>query len=223
MPKSPRPVLVLAAAACVAVGCYEFTGPGPARDLRLTGAWAFDPAVPSGGGVFLDLHAAGGTITGTGREYHFCCLYDTFTASGEYSDTSRSFALFIRYSRGASGTFAGQVFGADSLTGTWTGGNSMTWFPSTFYRELVPPCADSVPLLGTYNPAAPGYMVEFRDSVDAAAEAALLADRYGFTVQSLYQAAPKGFAAQLSPATVAVLRCESAVASIEHDGIVTTQ
>jgi len=65
-------------------------------------------------------------------------------------------------------------------------------------------------------------MVQFHDNVDAAAEAALLGDRYGFVVSIVYQSAPKGFAAQLSPATVAVLRCEPAVASIEYDGVVTT-
>lgn len=215
-----RRALALAAVALCGA-CYEFTGPGAAPDLRLTGAWAFAPVTPGGGGVYLDLHAAGGIITGTGREYHFCCLYDTFTATGEYSDISRSFALLIRYSRGSSGTFAGQVFGADSLKDTWTGGNSMTWFPSTFYRALVPPCSDSVPLSGTYDPAAPGFIVLFQDSVNATAEAARLGALYDFTPTHVYTVAPKGFSADIPMSTVTVLRCEPKVLSIEYDGIVT--
>jgi hypothetical protein len=169
----------------------------------------------------LNLRAAGGMITGSGQEYHLCCLYDSFTVSGAYSDSSRSFELWLTYSKGPARTYAGHVFGADSLNGTWTGGDSTSWIPSTFYRQPVPPCSDSVPLLGTYDPRAPGYIIRFQDSVDAVTEAARLAARYGFVTTFVYRVAIKGFAANLSPATVAVLRCEPSIASIEHDAVAT--
>lgn len=208
------------AATAVLVACHEPMGPAPALDLLLTGMWAYAPATPGGGGVFLNLRAAGGTITGTGQEYHLCCLYDSFAVSGDYSDSARSFEVRIRYSKGPSGTFVGQVFGADSLSGAWTGGDATTWFPSTFYRQPDPPCADSAPLMVPFAPGPPGYVVRLQDSVDAAAEAARLAQRYGFTPTAVYQSPLKGFAAFLSPAAVAVLRCEPAVLSIEWDGVV---
>jgi hypothetical protein len=207
------------AAAVLVVGCYEPTAPAP-PDLLLTGRWADAPVTPGGGGLFLTLRAAGGTITGTGQEYHLCCLYDSFTLSGDYSDSSRTFELFVRYSKGPTGTYVGRVFGADSLSGTWSGG-APTWPWHTLRRVFEPPCADSAPLLGTYDPAAPGFIVRFQDSVNAAAEAARLGALYGFTPTFVYTAAIRGFAADLSFATVAVLRCEPKVMHISYDAVVT--
>jgi len=189
-------------------------------DLRLSGEWITGP-IPSGSFTALSLQAAGGRITGTGEQSLLCCD-NSLAISGDYSETSESFTIVITYPGGETATFVGVAQGADSLVGGWSGTPGALGVRLVFYRRPQPPCSDPAPLLGTYNPAAPGYMVQFHDSVDAAAEAALLADRYGFVVSIVYQSAPKGFAAQLSPATVAVLRCEPAVASIEYDGVVTT-
>jgi peptidase inhibitor I9 len=209
------------------VACYEYIGPGPAPNLFLSGSWdVMEGAGTPGGGVYdsIGMRAVDGVITGSGVEYW---LFSTsaYTIYGKYSNATQSFNLAIRYSKTRTATYVGTAWGADSLVGVWTDstvGPVSSW-QRVFYRMPVPPCSDSAPLLGTYNPAAPGYMVQFHESVDATAEAALLGDRYGFVVSLVYQSAPKGFAAQLSPATVAVLRCEPVVASIEHDGIVTTQ
>lgn len=213
-------VAVLAAAALVA--CYEFTAPTGAVDLRLSGEWVTGP-IPSGAFTALSMQAAGGRITGTGKT-DVCCFQEYLLGvGGDYSDSSGAFTITITYPTGATATYDGVVQGADSLVGGWTGAPGALGLRIVFYRQPIPPCSDSAPLLGTYDPAAPGYIVQFHDSVNAAAEAARLAALYGFTTTFVYQAALKGFAAQLSPATVAVLRCEPTVASIEYDGVVTIQ
>ncbi len=220
---SQGPALTLGVLLLFAAACREATGPTPAPDLLFTGSWwDVRPITPAGGGIYITLRAAGGRVTGTGQEYRFCCLYDSFTISGQSSGTLRSFALSFRYSKGPTATYVGRVWNADSLAGTWTDVSSAASHHVAFKRQIEPTCADSAPLLGTYDPAAPGYIVRFRDSVDAAAEGARLAARYGFTTTFVYQYALKGFAsADMSAATAAVLRCEPSVASIGYNGIVT--
>jgi hypothetical protein len=219
------PTLFAIAAAALLAACYEFTGPEPTPNLFLTGVWAYGIGTPGGGGAAdtMTLSAIYGHITGYGVEYDPGQFYSAFSVTGQYSDTTQSFVLWIRYTKSALTTYVtGSVYGADSLSVRVPTYTSPGYDDEVFNRLPVPPCSDSAPLLGAYNPAAPGYMVQFRDGVDAAAEAALLADRYGFVVDIVYQAGPKGFAAKLSSATVAVLRCEPAVSSIEYDGVVTT-
>jgi hypothetical protein len=91
-------------------------------------------------------------------------------------------------------------------------------------REVSAPnsdrCAQPAPLLGRYDPAAPGFIVQYRDGIDAVSETSRLASRYDFTPTYVYTAALHGFAAPLTPDVVASLRCESSVASVEHDGVV---
>jgi hypothetical protein len=88
--------------------------------------------------------------------------------------------------------------------------------------EVVPPpCASPAPLLGTPNPAAPGIIVSYRSSVDPVTETARLAALYGFTPSHVYAYAIKGFAADVPPATVADLRCETTVSFVEYDAVVT--
>ncbi len=217
--KAAARIAVVAATALL--GCYEPTGPAGPPELLLTGAFGFFPVTPAGGGLELHLTASGGRIAGDGKEYRFCCFYDSFVVSGSYSETSASFELGIRYSKGPTGSYVGHALGPDGITGTWTVSDGYPPAQLTFSREPVPPCSDSAPLLGTFDPAAPGYIVRFRDSVNADSEATLLAERYGFTVQSVYQVTIKGFAAQVSRPTVAVLRCEPAVASVSYDSVVT--
>ena len=209
---------LVAAAAALSGACYEYTGPGPAPDLFLSGSWAFSNAgTPAGGGDSIGMQAVGGVITGTGVEYRFCCFYDSFKIVGQYSDTAQSFELAIQYSKGPTTTYVGKAWGADSLVGVWT---DSTYSPTSswqkvYYRMAVPPCADSAPLIGSYVPTVAGFLIRLRDSVDAAAVAMLLADRYGFAVSAVYQTPIKAFDANLPPSTVAVLRCEPAVVSID--------
>ena len=220
--------LLLAAAAAIAAAlsgaCYEFTGPEPMPDLRLTGSFYSDLTNVPGGGAAdtMTLSAAFGHITGYGVRYILGRFYSAFSVTGEYEDTTQSFVLTIRYTNSAWPVdYTGSVYGADSLSGRVPTYTAPGYYEEVFYRLPVPPCADSAPLLGTHDSAAPGFIVRFQDSVNAAAEAARLAALYGFTTTQVYQSALKGFAALLSPATVAVLRCEPKVADIEYNGVVT--
>ena len=214
-------LLALAVAASgLLAACHEPTGPTPPPDLLLTGTWWFTfGRTPGGSGIELNLRTTGTRIAGRGTYWCLACDDDSFVVDGNYSDASRSFAFTIRYSSGPEASYAGQVFGADSLVGTWTGSDGASISPRTFYREPEPPCSDSAPLLGTYDPVAPGFIVRFQDSVNATAEAGRLAARYGFTTTLVYEAALKGFAADLSPATAAVLRCEPKVMNVEYNAV----
>jgi hypothetical protein len=86
---------------------------------------------------------------------------------------------------------------------------------------LAPQCVSPAPLLGQFNPAAPGYIVLFHDQVNAVAETQRLAATYAFTPKYVYESALKGFAAELAPSVVAALRCEPSVASMEYNQVVT--
>ncbi len=87
------------------------------------------------------------------------------------------------------------------------------------HRAVAPRCSAPAPLFGTYS--LPGYIVQFRDTIDAAAETARLAQLYGFTPLYVYQSAPRGFAADLSDSTVAAIRCEASVQLVEYNQLVT--
>lgn len=91
--------------------------------------------------------------------------------------------------------------------------------PQPEFQVLPPPCVQPAPLLGAYEPRAPGLIVAFHDSVDVATEVPRLAARFEFTPTHVYQYAIRGFAALLNPAAVAGIRCESTVASVEYDGL----
>lgn len=86
-------------------------------------------------------------------------------------------------------------------------------------RVVEPACEDPAPLEGEHDPAAPGYIVQFHDGVDAHATAAELAEKYGFTVDTVYDAALLGFfTPDATPEMVAGLRCEESVELVEHNG-----
>jgi hypothetical protein len=92
-------------------------------------------------------------------------------------------------------------------------------------EQLVPPpCSDPAPLLGKFDPRAPGYIVAYHDSVDAQLETARLATAYGFVPTHVYQFAIRGFSADLAPEVVANMRCEATVRLLEYDsfGFTTT-
>lgn len=84
---------------------------------------------------------------------------------------------------------------------------------------VTSPCSAPAPVLGTYSPAAPGYIVQFHDGIDPSAETARLAQRYGFMPTHVFRVIP-GFSALLSEAHVRALRCEASVELIEHDAVV---
>jgi len=85
---------------------------------------------------------------------------------------------------------------------------------------VAPACADPAPLLGMYDPRAPGYGVLYYPAIDAVATTAELARRYGFAPRYVYDSLP-GFAALLSPQAVAGIRCERTVKLVEYDSVVT--
>jgi hypothetical protein len=71
---------------------------------------------------------------------------------------------------------------------------------------------------GTFDPAAPGFIVEYRNGVDAVATTKQLEAKYFFSAKFVYTTLP-GFAAQLNTSALAGVRCESTVAAISHDGV----
>jgi hypothetical protein len=82
-------------------------------------------------------------------------------------------------------------------------------------------CSTPAPLLGRADPKAGGYIVQFRDGVAVQPEVDRLAAKYKFTARHVYQSALRGFSAELTVATLAGIRCEASVVSVEYDGTVT--
>jgi len=209
-----RTALVLATTLLVAA-CSDVTGPGGSpRYLLLSGVW--QTAATPGGVVKIATYAAAGRINGIGVAY-LTTGTDTLDIEGQYDATDGSFGLSIVYASGQSAAFTGQVQGTGSLSGSWTDWKTNASYNLTFTRLNVPPCDDSVPLLGTYDPAAPGFIVSFQDTVNSTVEATRLGAFYGFTPTHVYEAAIKGFAATIPMSTVTVLRCEPKVKQIEYD------
>ena len=88
-------------------------------------------------------------------------------------------------------------------------------------RELVvtPNCSRPAPLENASDRADPGayvdeYVVLLREGSDVSAEGRRLARKHGFAVAETFTLIP-AFAAGLDPPTVAALRCEPAVQSVE--------
>jgi hypothetical protein len=80
------------------------------------------------------------------------------------------------------------------------------------------PFADCVEVTGTFEPAAPGFIVFYHSGVDPVSTTAQLEAKYGFSASIVYDAL-SGFAAELSPAALSGVRCEPVVRSIGHDGL----
>ncbi len=103
----------------------------------------------------------------------------------------------------------------------------MTLGPLACQRSTAPlfdwnagPLSGCVEVKGTFNPSAPGFIVSYQSGVDPIATTAELSAKYAFSARHVYTALP-GFAAELSSAALAGVRCESVVASISYDGIAT--
>lgn len=81
---------------------------------------------------------------------------------------------------------------------------------------VTPACANPAPLQLAHIPAR-GWIVLFRAGTDASATTAQLAAKYDFTPLLVFEHAMQAFHAELSPATVAALRCEPSVLAIEQN------
>lgn len=81
---------------------------------------------------------------------------------------------------------------------------------------ITPACANPAPL--QLAPiAAKGWIVLFHPGTNAASATAELSARYAFTPIAVYEHALQAFHAELTPAMVAALRCESSVRAIEQN------
>ena len=89
------------------------------------------------------------------------------------------------------------------------------------FKLLQPSCSSPAPVLGRFDPDAPGFIVVFKGGVDAAQETPRLASLYGFTPRFIYTHALQGFSAQLTPSALAAVRCESSVNYAEFNARMT--
>jgi hypothetical protein len=134
-----RPAMVFATALLGA--CYEFTGPAPAPNLLLSGL--FYSSLAYAGADSISLAASNGMITGSGVEYRSGAFYSSFSISGQYSDNVQTFWFTIRYTRVPyPSSYTGQVWGADSLSGSVPTYTAPGYYHEVFYRLPVPPCAN---------------------------------------------------------------------------------
>lgn len=81
---------------------------------------------------------------------------------------------------------------------------------------VTPACANPAPLQLAHIPAR-GWIVLFGAGTDASAVTAQLAAKYDFTPILVFEHAMQAFHAELTPATVAALRCEASVSAIEQN------
>jgi hypothetical protein len=85
-------------------------------------------------------------------------------------------------------------------------------------QRSTAPLNGCVEVTGTFNPAAPGFIVSYQSGVDPVTTTARLETKYTFSASHVYTALP-GFSAQLSTAALSGIRCESTVSAITHDGV----
>lgn len=212
-------LLALAAAGSgLCVACHEPpAAPARTSNPTLTGAWG--TAYSAGSFVELRLHAAGGAITGAGREFRSGSFYDTLSIVGEYSDSS-ALRLTVTYTNGDTAQYTGVALTPTLMVGTWsTGSLGYMPFDRDFYVRPQAPCADSAPLDGAPDPRAPGYIVMYYRSVDSPTETARLSALYHFTPHFVWTAAIEGFSADLLPTTASLVRCDTLVELMEYDAI----
>ena len=93
--------------------------------------------------------------------------------------------------------------------------------PDAPFALLQPSCLSPAPVSGQSDPRAPGFIVVFDSGVDASAEAPRLASLYEFTPRHLFTHVLQGFSAELTPATLAAIRCETSVDYVSFNGRVT--
>lgn len=77
---------------------------------------------------------------------------------------------------------------------------------------------------GVYDSRAPKVIVLFKAGTAVEPEVARLAALHAFTPSNVYVSAPLlGFAAEMSPASIAGVRCAASVQLVEYDAVATTQ
>jgi hypothetical protein len=93
--------------------------------------------------------------------------------------------------------------------------------PDAPFALLQPSCLSPAPVSGEFDPRAPGFIVVFDSGVDASVETPRLAGLYEFTPRHVFTHALQGFSAELTPATLAAIRCETSVNYASFDAPVT--
>jgi hypothetical protein len=90
------------------------------------------------------------------------------------------------------------------------------------HRDIRPSCRAPAPLEGRFDPRAPNFVVELQPAADVSSVATDLAFRYaGFHPRSVFTGSTVLVAGEMTPQTVAALRCDAAVKSISHDRVLT--
>lgn len=93
---------------------------------------------------------------------------------------------------------------------------------------VEPSCDDPSPLEGEPEPAAPGFIVIFKDKEKGRSRSpeevqvtvSDLADEYDFEPASIYSHALEGFAVEeISPEALARIRCEPAVDYVQYNSL----
>jgi hypothetical protein len=82
-----------------------------------------------------------------------------------------------------------------------------------------PPCAAPAPLADKPVNIAPGYIVLFKDGVDAVTETQRLAQLYGFTPTSVYAALGGFFVESMEEVQLDAIRCESTVKAVGYNSV----
>jgi hypothetical protein len=90
----------------------------------------------------------------------------------------------------------------------------------TLVATSCQPSTAPVEVKGTFNPAAPGFIVRYHSGVDPVATTAQLEKKYTFSASHVYTALP-GFSAELSATALSGIQRESTVLSIAHNGVAT--
>ena len=85
-------------------------------------------------------------------------------------------------------------------------------------QRTTGPLSSCVEVKGSFDPAAPGFIVSYKSGVDPIGTTARLETKYGFSANHVYTALP-GFAAQLSGTALSGVRCEPVVASVSRDAM----
>jgi hypothetical protein len=86
--------------------------------------------------------------------------------------------------------------------------------------ELTPSCSNPAALRGAFDPKAVGFIVVFVEGTtgpQVLEQVPLLAAKYGFTPDSVYDTVLQGFSAQLSVEQVAALRCDPLIDHITYN------
>ena len=80
-------------------------------------------------------------------------------------------------------------------------------------------CSNPAPLVGEYDPRAPGFLVMFHPGIDTQTETERLATEYYFEPRYVYSTIP-GFSAEFDESTLEAIRCEESVSRVQYNSFV---